>query len=139
MPERGVVVAVDAESHFHVVIENVSTEPQPIIDEWNSWGYFNLTFEYTAADGQRHAMEKLPRAWKGNELTTSKLKPGEVEVRDIYLNNQIWSNLPVPARGETKVRIRAVFQQKLEGFDIPGLWQGRIESPEMELTFRKAG
>jgi len=137
VPERGVVLAADEHSHFHVVIENVSEQPQNVIDEWNSWGYFDLHFEFTTAKGERRLMEKQPRNWWRNFFTATTLKPHEVTVWDVYLDGTIWSELPVPEQGDATVRLRAIFEQNPEpGQDV---WQGRIESPERQLIFRRVG
>jgi len=135
VPERGVTLAADEHSHFHVVIENVSDQPQNVIDEWNSWGYYDLHFEFTTAKGERRLMEKKPRAWKGNEFSATTLKPHEVLVRDVYLDDTVWSNLPDPEQGDAAVPMRAIFEQQPE----PGqdAWRGRIESPEILMLFRR--
>jgi hypothetical protein len=143
VPQRDAVVARDdGRSHFHVVIENVSAAPQKVIDEWNSWGYFNLRFEYVTGGGERKVMEKLGRDWSKNFLTTTTLEPGEVTVWDVYLDDAVWTNLPLAEQDrELKVRIRAIFQQKDGaggggGGDDGNAWRGQIESPEREMTFR---
>lgn len=134
VPERDAVAVRDERSHFDVVIENVSNQPQKIIDEWNLWGYFSLRFEYTTATGDKKVMEKLPRGWDRNALTTTTLQPGEVMVREVCLDAKLWSNLPVTEPGETSVKIRALFAQPEAQ---PAAWRGSITSPEQKLTFRK--
>lgn len=136
VPQRGAVVARDDHSHFSVVIENVSAQPQKVIDEWNSWGYFNLRFEYTTAGGEKRRIEKQGRDWSKNFLTTTTLQPGEVLVWDVYLDPAVWSDLPVPEKGEQTVTIRAVFTQEDPKDPKEKVWQGTAESPEQKLTFR---
>lgn len=133
VPERNAMVAQDEHSHFHVVIENVSDRPQQIYDEWNSWGYFNLHFEFWTPDGERKMMKKLGKSWFNNVPTSTTLQPGEVTVWDVYPNDTIWTAVPLPERHhEVKVRIRAIFEQK----DAGEMWTGRALSPEEEITFR---
>jgi hypothetical protein len=132
VPERGMVAARDKHSHFNVVIENVSDQPQKIVDEWNSWGYFDLRLEYTLPNGETRRMEKQDRGWDKNFLTTTTLKPGEVTVWDVALDDSVWTNLPVPKTGEAKVTIRAIFSQK-EG--VADAWHGEVTSPDQEITF----
>jgi len=142
VPEGGNVSARDVHSHFHVIIENVSDRAQKIIDESNSWGYSTLSFEYVTPDGQKQEMQKLQRAWSKNFLSMTTLQPREMMVRDVYLNDTIWSNLPVPKnQGATvNVRLQAVFEQlpangvgSWQGGLDP--WQGRITSREQAITF----
>ena len=136
VPEQNSVVATDDRSHFHVTIENVSDHPQNVFDEWNSWGCFSFRFEYTTPTGKEKVMEKLPRVWTKNNPTTTPLNPGEILVRDVYLDSTIWSNLPLPAAGEAMVRIRASFEQKpVQGEEA---WHGQITCPAQEITFRNA-
>ena len=135
VPEGGNVSARDDHSHFHVIIENVSDRAQKIIDESNSWGYSTLRFEYPSPDGQKQEMQKLQRAWSKNFQSITTLQPGEMMVRDVYLNDAIWSNLPVPKnRGaNVNVHLQAIFEQQPEsGIDV---WQGHITSPEAAITF----
>ncbi len=132
VPESRTVAAEDHHSHFHVAIQNISGYPQKVIDEWNSWGYFNLHFEYTTPTGEKMVMEKLQREFQENFPTTTTLQPGEVTVWDVYLNDTVWSNLPVPKKkGErAKTRIRAFFEQKAVERVVkrsPGRWRnGRL-------------
>ena len=37
---------VDKTSEFPVVVSNISDTPQRIWQEWNSWGWYGLTFEF---------------------------------------------------------------------------------------------
>ena len=83
VPQRSMVAVRDKHSHFDVVMENVSDKPLKIIDEWNSWGYDDLRFEFTLPTGAQKKMEKLGRAWDKNFLTTTTLKPGEVTVWEV--------------------------------------------------------
>jgi hypothetical protein len=135
VPERGMVALRDKRSHFDVVIENESDKPQKIIDEWNSWGYYDLCLEFTMPGGEKKKMEKLGRAWDKNFLTSTTLKPGEVTVWEVVLDDSIWTNLPVPKTGEAKVAVRAIFGQK---DDVADVWHGEVSSPDQEITFWKA-
>lgn len=142
VPEGGSVSVRDDRSHFHVIIENISDRPQKIIDEPSSWGYSTLSFGYATSDGQKLKMQKLPREWSKNFLSLTTLQPGEMMVRDVYLDDAIWSNLPVSKNpgATSNVRLQAVFEQ-LPVNDVGswrgGLdpWQGRITSPEVAITF----
>jgi hypothetical protein len=135
VPERGGVVVRDDRSHFHIVIENISDRAQNIGDESGSWGYSTLHFEYLTPAGEKKVMEKLGREWAQNALTATTLQPGEVLVRDVYLDEAVWSNLPVPKNkgANINVRIHAIFAQKPEA-GLVG-WEGEIVSPEVNITF----
>src|SRR5579863_422466 len=38
---------------FYVVLTNVSKDPQPVWEYWNSWGYQTISFELTTANGRK--------------------------------------------------------------------------------------
>jgi hypothetical protein len=118
-----------------VIIENISDRAQQIIDESNSSGYGSLHFEYVASDGQKKQIQKKPREWPKYMHTLTTLQPGEAIVRDIFLDDAIWTDLPVPKNkgANANVRLQAIFEQGPE----PGTnaWQGRVTSAEESITF----
>ncbi len=136
VPEGGKVL-LDKAEHFSVVIENVSKEAVEIPDEWNSWGYFSLTFEYTTQDGSVVAIKKLPRGWRDNGLTATTIRAGEVLVRDVYCDSKIWEHLPtLPRDAGLGVTLKAIFAQEdyAHGKD-KHCWTGRIESVPQKIIF----
>jgi hypothetical protein len=125
---------------IHVVFENVSDRSLGIIDEWNSWGWFNVKFKYTMSDGIPRVMERINGAWTRNNLTITQLQPGEVLVRDVYFDHDGWEGVPTITQN-TPVMIQAVFTQT--GSSLPlfkpdpaqveearraGAWIGTAES-----------
>src|SRR5580698_2500044 len=59
----------DQTTHFHVIVSNTSDKPQRIWQEWNSWGYFGLTFEFTDEQGKNWIARKKPFEWTRNIAT----------------------------------------------------------------------
>ena len=73
--------------HLNVVLQNTSKEPIHIFQEWNSWGYQNLTLQITAVDGK--TLDKPleikggPRMWVANTASTDVIEVGQTMVREV--------------------------------------------------------
>jgi hypothetical protein len=136
VPERGVIVTGPGHPPLHVVLENVSDHPLRLIDEWNSWGFFNLTLNFTTPDGAKHKIEKVGRDWDKNFLTSTILQPGQMLVRDVAFDPAVWTGLPEAGI----VTLTATFKQDEPGkLDDkgPAYWSGTAESPEVKIELRK--
>jgi hypothetical protein len=48
---------------FCVVLTNVTDHDLTVWKEWCSWGYFNLTFEFTGKDGKVVQVKKMGQEW----------------------------------------------------------------------------
>jgi hypothetical protein len=116
---------------LHVVIENISSAPQNVFEEWNSFGYFALTLEYATQDGVKGVMCKRIVGWTRNWSTFIVLQPGQVLVRDVFLDPKFWSGLPTVRGDATIITVKAIFTQG-SGLDDP-VWQGKIESLPVQL------
>jgi len=133
VPERGTVSVGDGHPALNVVIENTSATPQGVIDEWNSWGYFNLTLEYTFPNGVRKSIvKKNDFAWTKNNLTFTTLQPGQCLVRDVFFDPKIWSGLPEVTK-DTVVSVTASLKQEENGANI---WHGSVQSAPVQVTVR---
>ena len=140
-PELKVMLAV-VEPHFnttaalHVIIENISPKPQGHFDEWNSWGYNNLTLQWTDAQGRKGTVTKVPREWDQNGPTTTILQPGRALVRDISFDPKLWQGWPV-INNDTKLTVKVTYHA---AFDPPlgplpaWTWTGTITSGEQAIT-----
>jgi hypothetical protein len=147
--QRKILVRGDQPA-IHVLIENTSDRPQGIIDEPNSMGYFNLSFEYTMSDGIRRTMKKNSEyvIWLRNSLEVTMLQPGEAVVWDVYFDPKLWVGLPTITQ-DTPVTMEAVFTQdgsngpftpkgeKPEFLDDElraGCWMGTLRSAPLQAT-----
>jgi hypothetical protein len=120
--------------HLHVVFENISAAPQSILDEWNSFGYLNLTIDYTTPDGVKHEIYKNPEMeWSMNFPSMTILAPGQVLVRDVWLDPTIWRDVPKLDSGEERVEMKARFCEHEKR--APQAWQGDIESQPVQIRF----
>lgn len=63
VPEQGRIGVGTGELTLHVLLVNKSARPQMVYDEWNSWGYYNVTLDLRTADGVHHAVAKVHANW----------------------------------------------------------------------------
>ena len=69
--------AGDPRCTYDVVLTNTSRHRLSIWDEACSWGYYNLSFEFTRADGRVVRVEKTPIDFTMNEMSGHVLDPGK--------------------------------------------------------------
>jgi len=133
VPENATVPVGGGRPALQVVIENTSATPQGIIDEWNSWGYFNLTLDYTLPNGIRKSMAKKHDViWTMNYPSFTTLQPGQCLVRDVFFDPKIWSGLPEVTK-DTVVSVTATLTQDENGAAI---WHGNIQSAPVQVSMR---
>jgi len=127
------------EPKFHVLVTNISDRPQRIWEDWNSWGYYMLSFEITAPNGKVWHIEKGPHAWKRNFPSWWTLPPHESQVLEVYFaDSKTWSLTPFPRPLEDPetYTLRAIFEigPSAEA-KKNGVWTGRIMSPAEKYVF----
>lgn len=124
-------------SHFHVVVRNVSTRPVTIWRRWCSFGYENLSFEYSTRDGKKGVAQVKRRISLQNVPDPLTLAPDEEKVIDVYFGTDEWQGFPLPAAGAVAtVSLQAVFQITAGAATRKeGVWTGRITSPLRDYTF----
>jgi len=119
-------------THFHVVITNISAKPQRLWKTWNSWGWYNLTFEISDNQGNiLHALKKKPRGWTKNYPSFVRLNPGEYFIIDVYLKKSDWelSFLDKEKEGNFEINLKTIYEisedKETKEYNI---WTGKIES-----------
>ena len=71
-------------SHFHVVVTNLSNKPQRIWATSFSEGYLALSFEITNKNGKKWLAKRKDRNWMRNAPRWWILEPSEHLVIDVY-------------------------------------------------------
>lgn len=131
------LILYDAQSHFHVVVRNVSAKPVTIWQEMNSFGYDNLSFEYIDKDKKEGVPHKKKMEFIQNNPDPVTLAAGEEMIREVYFGSVAWKGFPLPDAGKTAiVSMRAVFRID----DSPaakkyGVWTGKITSKFRDYSF----
>jgi hypothetical protein len=122
-----------ADAHFHVLITNISQKQQRIWQGWNSWGWYNLTFEVLDSSGSLiYKLEHKKAKWTVNFPSSYCINPGEQFVIDVYFARKDEWLLPFlkgKKEGEFKVNMRAIYEIP-EDKDTKemGIWTGKIKS-----------
>ncbi|MBC8065873.1 MAG: hypothetical protein H7Y17_13655 [Chlorobia bacterium] len=137
-PDIRVLLAVPeghgtTKSPLHVIIQNLTDKPQSHFEEWNSWGYGNLTVEWTDTEGKTGTVKKVPGGWDRNGPSTIALPPSEALVREISFDPKLWDgwpDLPYGSRLTLKVIYQCVPAPKAPA------WSGKVASKEQSVLFR---
>jgi hypothetical protein len=132
--------ARDATSHFHVVLQNTSDVPQRLWQEWNSWGYYSLSFELTDVAGKQWIVAKRrDMRWSRNSPTYETIEPGRQLIVDVYFGDAAqWEGFPLQKGRQPIVQMRAIYEV-LESPESKsyGAWVGRVESSPVEVRFAR--
>lgn len=76
--------------HINVVLQNTSDKPIRVYQDWNSWGYYNLTLQITSVDGKKLDkplnIGRGPGMWLANTASTDIIEAGQAMVREVRLN-----------------------------------------------------
>lgn len=156
VPERESKRTIDIRkpgSHFDVVVTNLSKRELRLWETWNSWGYYNLSFECLDEKGNVvNSISKKPTNWTRNAATWVTLKPGEHFVLKVDFDPDIWiwgtdigSNQPVyipflalaNTTPEFNSRLRAVFRILPDGETIDhDVWTGTVKSVSDTFVIR---
>ncbi len=135
------VISLIGSKHFHVLLTNTSATPITLFEEWNSWGYFGLSFDITYADGHQVHMFKAARGWDKNFPSTLILAPNGFYVFDVNFDTT-WANsirLQPPSSQGIACRLRAVYsiapiKTPLLDKEELSAWTGTVESAELPYT-----
>jgi hypothetical protein len=124
-----------AASAFRVIIENISDKPQSHFDEWNSWGYYNLSLQWTNADGKTGTVAKVPRGWDQNGPNVTILQPGEALVREVSFDPKLWQGWPV-GTGSITLTLKVTYNSTGEPKILNSAtgWTGMVVSKEQTVV-----
>ncbi|MBD2767539.1 hypothetical protein IC235_06505 [Hymenobacter sp. BT664] len=121
-------------SLFHVLLYNPSDKPLRLFEEWNSWGYFGLSFDLTYPDGRVVHSEKTSVGWDKNVPTFTVIAPKGYYVFEVSFDPSRWKNsVLLEKSGEhgRKCRLRAIYSIPSDPEAVKyGVWTGTIRSAE---------
>ena len=131
-------MAHDKAREFYVVLTNLSAKPQAVFEDWNSWGYQTISFEFTTRAGQKIVVSKREADFVRNFPSTFLIQPGEHQVFAIRLD-KYWEAKPaLPKANEMPINLKAIYQvSPTPEATKAGLWTGRIESHDYNLSLRQ--
>jgi hypothetical protein len=120
---------------FFVVLTNVSNEPQPVFEYWNSWGYQAISFNLTIADGKFFVLTTKSRDFDMNFPSRFIVMPGEHQVFPVRLDESWRAQPAIPSNYETPIALKAIYSVDPSPESIKyGVWTGRVESLTYNLT-----
>lgn len=133
---------------FFVILTNKSNHDLVIWKEWCSWGWFNLTFEVTRADGRGFTLQKGGRGWMFNTPDPYLVKPNCHYVWAVTLAKPDWEGFPKDWKDGELVTFRAIFENKKDsaaGSDKvnnplklpPEMWIGKVVSEPITVNLFK--
>ncbi len=120
---------------FYVVLTNISQQPQPVWEYWNSWGFQVISFELTTTDGKKFVLTTKDRTFDYNFPSTFIVDPGEHQVFPIRFDDS-WAVEPVlPAKDETPITLKAVYSVAANPDSAKfHVWTGRVDSHAYNFT-----
>ena len=108
-------------------------------EEWNSWGYFNLTFQLFDTNGTSISeIQKIPIAWTMNFPCYLELNPKQLHVIDVHLNPKTWK-VPIKpmgnGEGPNKYGLVVTYSVTKTGeSDKHTVWTGTLKSRMIPVT-----
>ncbi len=133
-----ITMAQSRAREFFVVLTNVSKDPQPVWESWNSWGCQTISFELTTGDGRKFIVSKRQQGFTRNFPSTFLIQPGEHQVYAIRLDKE-WETRPaLPKADEMPITLKAIYE-------VPStpeatqykVWTGRVESHSYRFVLRQ--
>ena len=134
----GITMAQNSPDEFYVVLTNVSKEAQAVWENWNSWGYRNISFEFTTSDGRKFVVSEGPKAFTRNFPSIFLIEPGEHQVYAIRLDKWWETHPSFPKADEVPITLKAIY----EVYPTPEaaqykVWTGRIESKRYSVKLKQ--
>ena len=114
------------------MITNVSDKPVRIWNDQCSWGYFCLSFEVRAPDGQTRTVKKKHRGWDANAPDSEILPAGDHMVFDVSWYDSTWEGVPALTSPAAQfLSMKAVYEVPVDAQATRyQVWTGRVTSPQ---------
>jgi hypothetical protein len=135
----GITMAEHKPNEFYVVFTNISEQPQAVFEQWNSWGYFAISFEFTTDEGRNTTIfRKRTVAFTKNNPSTFAVAAGEHQVFPVRLDKW-WHTQPALRKSdEMPVKVKAIYEVSATPESAKqGVWTGRVESKTYDFTLRQ--
>jgi len=118
-----------------VLLTNITHQELRVWTEEYSWGYDNLSFIVTRANGGTFHIVRQPEAFTMNIPVYYLVKPGGHYAWSVTLSPSTWTGFPDNWTGSEKVTIQAQLETKstLESKEN-NVWTGKVLSMPMKVT-----
>jgi len=135
----GIAMAERKPDEFYVVLTNISQQSQAVFEQWNSWGYFTVSFEFTTDEGSKSTVfRKRTVVFTKNNPSTFVVAPREHLVFPIRLDKW-WEAQPTLRKAdEMPVKVKAIYEVSATPESAKeGVWTGRVESKTYDFRLRQ--
>lgn len=134
----GITMAEQKPDEFYVVLTNISEQPQTVFEQWNSWGYFAVSFEFTTDAGRKAKVFRRPTVvFTKNNPSTFAVAPGEHQVFPVRLDKWWEAQPALPRADEIPIKIKAIYDVSATPQSAKqGVWTGHVESKTYDFTLR---
>jgi hypothetical protein len=121
------------EPQVTVKLTNVSAKPLRLFEDWNSWGYYQLSFQVVLKSGKEIVLRRGSKVWTMNYASTILVGPGEsYELKPEEFGEMHWPGSAI-LKTEGEVSIRAIYSSPSAEVLKRGLKQLRNEGQRQEL------
>jgi len=123
---------------FVVLLTNTSDHDLSTWIEEFSWGYDNLSFLITRADGSSFSVVKKPEFFTVNEAVPYLVRPRGHFAWAVTFSPDEWTGFPANWKGYEEVTIQARFEidPTSESKEMK-VWTGKIESPPLKVSLTR--
>lgn len=130
-------ITLDRYPRFHVMLKNTSGKTQKLWKDWNTWGYFNLSFIWRTADRVETIRHKTPSAWNGDFPDFWVIPAGETLILEIDMSSGNWEGIPDLYGEKISATLEATYENKPDGLARKfGIWLGKLQSNKIDVVFR---
>ena len=131
----GITMSKKRAREFYVVLTNISQQPQPVWEYWNSWGFQVISFELTTSDGKKFVLTTRDHNFDYNFPSTFIVDPGEHQVFPIRFDDS-WAVEPaLPVKDEMPITLKAVYSVGSNPDSAKfHVWTGRVDSHAYNFT-----
>jgi hypothetical protein len=120
---------------FYILLTNKSSIDQRLWESWNSWGYHNLSIEFTDSSNKTWIAKRGRHAWPMNGPSWFVLAPRETHVFSVTFPDD-WEDLPKVDDGPVSVTVRAIYE--ISPFPdsqtkLNKIWIGKVISEPLKV------
>ncbi len=122
-------------SAFVVLLTNHSGHDATIWANIYSWGYDDLSFLVTRADGKTFSIKRKQEMFTVNFPVCYLIRSGGHYAWSVTFSPDLWEGFPSDWKGEEKITLKAIFEIKpTPQSKEMKVWTGRVESPQTPVT-----
>ncbi len=136
-PEGEREISLEKYPRIHVLITNHSDQAIRLWKDWNSWGYFNLSFSYQANSTIKGITRIRPSSWEGDFPDFWMLEAGNSVIIEIDMTISQWQGFPDLYGEKLPAVLTATYENKYDPLaEQFGIWVGKVQSAPLGVVFK---